>query len=114
VKCCDITAGMLNERIVFQVRTETPDSYGDVTTTFADSINAWAYIRPVSDHTAFMAATFRAEITHKIIVRYRSDITAAMRIKFGSRYFIINGLRNLEEQKRWLEISALESVEASK
>jgi SPP1 family predicted phage head-tail adaptor len=49
-------------------------------------------------------------VSHKITIRFRSGITAKMRIKFGTRMFNIRSVINIEERSRWIEIMADEGV----
>lgn len=113
MKCCEVTIGKLHNRITFESASDAVSSYGDITKTWSTHASAWAYIRPVNSHDVYLAGAFNNKVTHKIVVRYDSTLTAAMRIKFGSRYFTITGIKNMEEEDRYWEIDAVESAQAA-
>jgi SPP1 family predicted phage head-tail adaptor len=49
-------------------------------------------------------------VTHTIEIRYRTDITAEMRIKFGNRYFEILSIINPDEAKERLVLECRELI----
>lgn len=108
MKCCELTAGKLRHSITWQEKTQTPDGGGGYTYTTSDTATMRAYIKPVSTNERFFAQRIESDVTHKIFIRYRTDLNPAMRIKFGARFFQVKGFINIEEQNKWLEISAVE------
>lgn len=103
-------AGTLKHRIVIQSETKTPDGIGGSTLTWADKMEAWAAIWPLSAKESLDAMKLELVVTHKIRIRYRSGITAKNRIKFGSRIFNIVSLINLDERGRTLDMLATEDI----
>jgi len=108
MKCCDITAGKLRHSITFQEKLQTPDGGGGYDYTTSDVISTRAFIKPISTNERFFAQRIESDISHRIYIRYRTDINPAMRIKYGDRYFQVKGIMNIEEQNKWLELSAVE------
>lgn len=108
MKCCDLVSGKLRHNITWQKKNKTPDTGGGFTYTTDDFAITRAFIKPVSTNERFFAQRIESDITHKIYIRYRTDLNPAMRIKYGDRYFQVKGLMNIEEQNKWLEISAVE------
>ena len=51
-----------------------------------------------------------ASVSHRFTMRYRNDITAKNRLKFGTRVFNIRAVINVKERNKWLEIDADEGV----
>lgn len=47
-----------------------------------------------------------ANVTHRIFIRYRSDILTSDRINYNGRLMQIRALINIEERNRWIEIYA--------
>lgn len=106
MKCCDLTSGKLRNPIELQREVKTPDGGGGSTlvpTTFA---NVRAFIKPISGGERFHAMRLEANVTHRIFIRYRADLKASDRIKYGTREFQIRAVLNIEERNRWLEIYA--------
>lgn len=108
MKCCDLISGKLRHNVIWQNKVSTPDGGGGFTYTTSDFANTRAFIKPVSTNERFFAQRIESDITHKIYIRYRTDLSPAMRIRYGDRYFQVKGLMNIEEQNKWFEISAVE------
>lgn len=108
MKCCDLTAGKLRHSIIWQEKIGTPDEGGGQTYTTNDVVTVRAWVKPVSTNERFFAQRVESDITHKIFLRFRTDINPAMRINLGGRLFQVKGIMNLEEQNKWLEVSAVE------
>ncbi len=48
--------------------------------------------------------------THRVTIRHRADVTAAMRLRFRGRLFNIRAVVNLGERDRWLVLMCEEGV----
>jgi SPP1 family predicted phage head-tail adaptor len=110
-KCCQIKSGDLNKRITIQTLTETTDGQGGFSSSWVDGDSVWAKIKPLSSREREQGAKLELNTTHRIIVRFRQDLLTSSgkdRLKFGSRFFAIGGVFNIEEEDRFLEISAIE------
>ena len=97
--------GSLRHRITIQSAVvSTGDGMGGGgTTRWDDTMTVWASVVPLRGDELLMAGQTQSEISHKIETRYRSDITAVNRIKFGSsRYFDIQVPINVDERNREL------------
>ena len=102
--------GDLNKRITVQTATRTADGLGGFTEVWANTFKAWAAIWPVSAVEQVRNQSISTEISHRIRMRYRSGVTTAQRIKFGSRYFNIAAVINPNEKDEMLDIIAKELV----
>lgn len=105
--------GNLRHRITFQEESLITDAGGGQALSWANistDPTVWAEIRPLRGSEALRAEQLEDKVTHKITVRARTDITAAMRITFGSRAFNIRSIRNLEERDKFTEIMVEEGV----
>jgi SPP1 family predicted phage head-tail adaptor len=112
MKCCDITTGMLRHKINIESFTATSDNAGGSTATWAATAantNIWCSVRPASGGERFHAMRTEANTTHVILTRWRTGITAAMRVNFGGRIMQIKSVINLEERGQWMEIRAVEN-----
>lgn len=110
MKCCDVHAGLLRKRISIERLTETPDGGGGWTVTWAELDKAWAYIKPLSGTESMVAMQLEDVITHDIVIRYRSDITAKDRIVYAGRDFNIISVINPEERDKWLQLRCEEGT----
>lgn len=104
--------GRLNKRISVQIPTETADGMGGFTTVWSNLVTVWAAIWPVSAKEQIQSMSNTMEVTHRIRIRFRSDVLHNYRIVFESifatRYFNIISIVNPNEQNRWLDIMAKE------
>jgi SPP1 family predicted phage head-tail adaptor len=110
MKVCDIHSGMLQNRVVIQRMTLTPDGHGGGHQTWALLGNTWAYIIPASGWETLKSMQLETPITHTIYMRYRTDIKARDRIIHRGRVFNIRSIIDIEEEKTFLEIKAEEGV----
>ena len=63
------------------------------------------------DHgSRFVGGQLQSSITHKVTLRYRSGVTAGMRLLFENRAFNIRYVANLHEQNELLELLVEEGV----
>lgn len=100
--------GRLRERLVLEAPAESGDGVGGVTRTFADVATLWADVTPLSARDTVMADRALARVTHRIRIRWRSDVTTRHRLRIGARLFHIVALREAEAARRFLLIEAEE------
>jgi head-tail adaptor len=55
-----------------------------------------------------VAATIQTPITHIVDTDYRSDLTAAHRLLFGTRALYVRGLQNVDERNKTLSLACEE------
>ena len=108
--CSAEKVGMLSNRIKVQVLTQSTDSQGGYTDSWADLYTVWAAIKQLSQREAFYGQQMESPATHRFTMRYVSGVTTKHRILFGSRTFNITRVNNTEEANVWLEIDAVEGV----
>jgi SPP1 family predicted phage head-tail adaptor len=108
-----IQAGKLRHLVRIETKTSSRSAdYGDIvhTWTLLGEGEVYAGIEPISGRERWEANAVTADITHRIYIRYHSQVTATMRIIFGSRTFYIESVRNLSELDDLMEILAKEEV----
>jgi SPP1 family predicted phage head-tail adaptor len=83
-------AGLLRHRVTIQSMTETQDgTTGAITESWSDVATTWAAIQPLSGREFIAAQEKGGEITARIVIRYRSDVTEKMRILHKSTVYDI-------------------------
>ena len=102
-----ISPGLLNQTLTLQVFTETTDSQGGVTTTWADSGNFRARISPITAQERMLQNKNTMTTTHRIYCDVM-DVTPKDRITWGSYLFEIIGITNPSEAYHHLEIDVRE------
>lgn len=108
MKCCEITAGMLRNSIIWQERVSTPDGGGGTTTTWQDVATDRAMIKPLRGNERWQSQRTETNITHKIYMRYKPNRTTEMRINYNGRLFQVKAILNIEERNKWFDIEAIE------
>lgn len=100
--------GDLRHRITFQEKVEVPDGYKGQVVTWQPVIVLWASVEPLSGREYFYGHQIKAEVTHRVKIRYNEKITTEMRIEFRSRHLAIESIIDPEERHALLEIFARE------
>jgi SPP1 family predicted phage head-tail adaptor len=103
-------ASRLRQRIMIQQPDNTSDDAGGIVKSWADLSPAWAEIEPLSAGESFQAERMQSATIHRITIRFRDDVTTAMRILFEGRIFNIRAITNLLERDILLELLAEEGV----
>lgn len=103
----------MNRQISIQAVTQTADSFGQ-------PIESWADVTGLTDLFAsvintggkeyYAAQKLNAEVTAVFKVRYVSGITVLHRVKYGSRYFHILNVNNVNEADNFLLLSCKEVI----
>lgn len=96
--------GELRQRVMFQSAVNLDDGYGGKQVVWQDAFSAWALIEPLSAYEKFKAMSIQSGVTHRVYIRYRPGVSTEMSIKYGDRIFEIEGILNIGEQKRFLEL----------
>ena len=89
--------GPLRHYVTIQYAAVSQDAYGEpieTWTNLATNPNDWANVSSRSSGERFIsgAEQLRAEISHTVRMRYRSDVTVQMRIIYNSRYLYIENV----------------------
>lgn len=103
----------LRHRISIEADSQTTDGGGGAADPWAAPTTiarTWAAIQPLRGGERLRAQQLEASVTHKITLRYRSDIRASHRVVFKGRAFNIRAVINVDERSRWLELMCEEGV----
>jgi len=103
-------AGSLRHVVTIQEPVETQDEYGQTVTTWRDVQTVNASIEPLTAREFFAAQQTKADVTHKVRLRYVAGIVPTMRLLFGSRVFHLGSVLNREERGIELELLCKEAL----
>lgn len=107
-----LAAGKLRHRVVIERPVETQDSdTGAVNVTWQEVATVWAEIAPVSVRDFIAAQTEVSQITTRITIRYRSDVTAKMRVYHAAKKFYYDIQGELSDKNSGLEYLTLACTE---
>ncbi|WP_024559464.1 phage head closure protein [Franconibacter pulveris 1160] len=99
-------AGKLNKRILLQkpVKTQNPTT-GAVENGWADVVRVWANVTDLSARDFVAAKAGQNEVTTRITIRWRDDVTDKHRVLYRGRVYDIQGV--LEDDKSGREYLTL-------
>lgn len=102
--------GRLRHRVVVQRATDAIDQYGDQTKIWANLATVWAAVEPLNGRELFAAQQTQGQTSTRITIRpiVGQSISPKDRVKFGSRYFDIQSVINVEERNIELQLLCVE------
>lgn len=83
------------------------DDMGGYKETWSEVAIVWGKLEPISSTPRGQVRPF-PELTHRIYVRYRGDITSDKRFRKGERIFTLRTVYDPDESKRYLTCLAVE------
>jgi len=103
--------GKFLNSVTVQDFTTVSDGAGGLTQTWADTHTFYADIEPMKGREAIEAEQLIGKQPYKFTTRYSSEVASIdneSRIEFGTRYFNIHSVVNLNEENEFLEVIAWE------
>lgn len=105
-----IDAGALNRRVLIQARSQTKDTVGQRDISWNNVARCWARIEQLQGRELETAQAINAEITHRVVIRYRSGITAAMRVVYQGRFLNIEAPLDIDTDHILLHLMCSEGL----
>jgi len=104
------TIGELNDRITIQENTNsTPNDFGEVTNTWTDitdgTVCAKVEYKGTGSNEDYKESQEVASTVVVFTIRYKSEVTAKMRISYESAFWDIESIA-VQDNKRWTELTA--------
>lgn len=98
--------GKLDRRITFLSVSQTKEADEDYTVDYTAIRSMWAHVKPYSGRRQLEAGEPVITSGTEFIIRYRPDFTPqkAMRIQYLNEYYIIHGLRDIDNRHSFWEI----------
>jgi SPP1 family predicted phage head-tail adaptor len=108
-----IQAGKLRHRVTVQrlvAGSPQQTASGQPDEAWTDYFTVWASVEPLNGRELFAAQEHHAEVTHRVRLRYRSEVTAQMRLTFGGRTYSIFAVIDPELRGRELQLMCSEGI----
>jgi len=99
-----VNIGNMRQRILFQQRSPGVDALGQPSTTWLTVCEVWAEITALTGRELTVGRLERAESSTRLVVRYRSGLSTAMRVQHGATFYDITEISDLDGRKRFLQI----------
>lgn len=107
--------GELKDILQFKTNAENEDEVGGQTNEFNNLGRVHGRVLPLSAFATFFARQVDSRVTHQITIRYSSfsgtikrDDRIWMTDRNGPRVFQVDSIRDLENNRKWTEIMAIE------
>ena len=108
-----IYTGKLNRRLTFQRLEAKEDEMGQDKSSWQDYKTVWGSVKPYKSSEYNFMGKLKPEVSHRIYVRFRNDITADMRIKYHRIFTIEGPPLDIDERHELLEIQCREVFEGN-
>jgi SPP1 family predicted phage head-tail adaptor len=92
----------LTRRLTIEAPVADISDGGSVAVSWQSIGVVWAALRPVASREITTSDAQSLRTTHEIWLRYRADLTGAMRFRLGLRVFDVLAIRDPDERQRWL------------
>jgi SPP1 family predicted phage head-tail adaptor len=92
----------LNKRLTIEAPVRGAGEGGSAIISWRSVGVAWAALRPTAARETVASDGQNLHTTHEVRLRYRPDLTGAMRFRLGLRVFAIQSIRDPDERQRWL------------
>lgn len=99
-----VRPGALRHRLVVECAVLAADE----STTWTAGATVFAAITPVSGREVESGGGLAGQVTHRIEIRWRDDLTSRDRLRLGQRIFRVLATRDLDERRARLVIDAEE------
>lgn len=106
-------SGRLRKRITIESYTVAQGETGQETKTWSTYMSAWAAIEPMRGREFMEAKQLQADVDTRIRMRGQPDKTVkpSMRVKFGTRTYLISSVINVNEIGEELQLICKEQID---
>ena len=97
-------AGALDQRVTLEQRVEGQDEAGQPFEDWLPVFDAWAAVHPLRGREVIAADAVASITDVRVILRYRTGTTTAMRIRHGQDTYRIESIANINSANREIEL----------
>lgn len=92
----------MRQRMSLEAPVDVPDPSGGFLRNWQAVSDVWASVSSAPPRPRLEAARQDEAISHRITIRWRPDISAAMRLSDGSGDYLIHGAHDADGKRRFL------------
>lgn len=105
--------GPLRHRVTIQQKSTVQDAAGEESRAYSNIVtmpNVWANVRPLGGQERFVSGAEQqiAELTHRVEMRYRSDLTNELAILWEGRHLDIESIEDPSGKRQYLVLKCRE------
>lgn len=107
--------GPLRHRVNIQQPIATQNDFGEEIITWSTLASVWANVLPASGRESYVSAGEQqlAVITHRVQLRYRTDLGPKMRVVWEDRYLDIESVQDPTGKRGFLMVMCRENYEGA-
>ena len=102
------TPGTMIHLVTLQDSSKVDDGGAGKRVAWHDVADVWAEVEPISSRERFYAHQVKAEISHRVKIRYRDGVKPSMRIRHEEKYYLIDSAIDMAGARRFLELLCTE------
>lgn len=103
-----IDPGDLRIELALEEMTPVPDGAGGFGESWTEIATLFAKLEPVAARDRFGADQALEEVTHRVTMRFRTDVASGMRLRRDMRNFLILSVHDPDETGRYLVLRTRE------
>ncbi|PWL19031.1 head-tail adaptor protein [Falsochrobactrum shanghaiense] len=103
-----IDPGQLTCELALEAMHPVGDGMGGHEETWSEVATVWGRIEPLSTAQRDFGTRPRPEVTHRILLRFRHDISSDKRLRKAGRVFALRSVHDPDESGRYLICLAVE------
>ena len=103
-------AGKLRKRVRLQELTEKQNDFGEIVRSYTTYATVWAAVKPLQGRELQFAQQINAEVTYKITIRYKFNVTSEHRVIHRKKILEIISVINPEESDKSLVLMCKEFI----
>lgn len=97
-----LSIGALQARLVIETPQEIPDGFGGVKRSWIAGDSVWCDIATLSTQQRLEAEQLGQTLSHRVTLRWRSELTTQMRFRRSGQILAIRGVSDPDNSKREL------------
>jgi len=100
--------GQLRQRFTLERAVDTADDIGGAARTWTAVATVWGRLETRGVDAGFVAQRAETTVSHRIVIRWRTDVNAGMRLRLGARAFVINAVVEPDAQRGFMALQCEE------
>lgn len=96
------SVGDMRQRVAIEAFDDAPDDIGGFVRSFKPLADAWAKIELLGSSEEFSGQRLEEARRYAITIRWRADLKSQMRFLYRGRAFLIRGVEDRDETRRFL------------
>ena len=94
--------GAMRRRMTLEAPVRTGDDAGSAVVSWSSMGDVWGAITPRTGREIVDADGLSARVNHELEIRWRNDITAAMRFRDGATVYVVHAVKDDDTRRRRL------------